>query len=140
MHYGDRLAEERNRLGLSQNEMAQKGGVSARTYAYYESGEREPGVGSLNAWHAIGADVLYIVNGEHSANSLTPDEQALLTAYRALDARGKVAAVGSVMGLSQPQPTSGTSIHIGGQVGNYITGNQTGPVSIDMSKGRKKRS
>ncbi|WP_037011623.1 MULTISPECIES: helix-turn-helix transcriptional regulator [Ralstonia] len=42
VHYGNRLAEERVRLGLSQSDMAEKGGVSARTYAYYESGEREP--------------------------------------------------------------------------------------------------
>ncbi|PLT17164.1 XRE family transcriptional regulator [Ralstonia mannitolilytica] len=138
MHYGGRLAEERVRLGLSQNEMAQKGGVSARTYAYYESGEREPSVGSLNAWHSIGADVLYIVNGQHSANGLSPDEQALLAAYRALDARGKVAAIGAVMGLSQP--TQNASVHIGGKVGSFIGGDHTGPVTVDMSKGRKKRS
>ncbi|MGD7080482.1 helix-turn-helix domain-containing protein [Ralstonia pseudosolanacearum] len=137
MHYGDRLAEERGRLGLSQIEMAQSGGVSARTYAYYESGEREPGIESLNSWHAIGADVLYIVLGLHMPTLLSSEEEQILNGYRKLDERGRSGVLALIGGM-QPPPRGGASIRVGGNVGQYVEGNQTGTVNIDMSKLDKK--
>lgn len=135
VHYGNRLAEERVRLGLSQSDMAEKGGVSARTYAYYESGEREPGVGSLNAWHNLGADVLYIVNGSHSSALLSSEEELVLDGYRKLDARGRTGVLALIGGM---QPAS-ASVRVGGSVGQYVEGNVTAPFTIDMSKGKGKK-
>jgi len=135
---GDRLKEERKRLGLNQTDLAAAGGVQKNAQGNYEADLRSPDAGYLAAVAAHGIDVQYVLTGERSSKAIAPDEQALLAAYRALDARGKLAAIGALTGLQQP--ASGSSIRVGGDVGQYFEGNQTGAVSIDMSKGRKKRT
>lgn len=134
---GERLSEERKRKALNQTDFAAIGGVTVKTQVLYEKSERVPDASYLAALAAEGVDVLYVLTGERAGASMSPDEQALLSAYRALDARGKVAAIGAVAGLAQPTP--GPSIHVGGSVGQYVGGDQTGHISIDMSKGRKKK-
>jgi hypothetical protein len=56
----------------------------------------------LAAWAAAGADIQYILTGERSASALTQDERLLIEEYRKLDARGRHAALGAVMGLGSP--------------------------------------
>lgn len=47
MHtYGEKIREERERLGLSQTEFGDKTGVTKKTQGLYERGEREPKVGA----------------------------------------------------------------------------------------------
>lgn len=58
---GTRLRQERKRLGLSQREMGQLGGVAANAQGKYESGERVPKADYLAAVASSGADVLYIL-------------------------------------------------------------------------------
>ena len=100
LQFGVRLARERIRLGLSQGQMAQLGGVALRTYANYESGEREPGILSLAGWGANGADVLYIVTGKHTTSLMSPEEDAVVAGYRELDARGRAGVLALIGGLS----------------------------------------
>lgn len=119
--------------------MASIGGVQRGAQNRYESGERTPDADYLMAVAQAGVDVSFVLTGKPSANSIAPDEQALLAAYRALDARSKAAAIGAVSGLAQPEAIT-TSIRVKGDVGQYIEGNVTTPFTIDMSKGRKKRS
>lgn len=135
---GERLAEERKRKALNQTDFAAIAGVTVKTQVLYEKSERVPDASYLAAVAAEGVDVLYVLTGERASSSMSPDEQALLSAYRALGAQAKVAAIGAVMGLSQP--VQNASVHIGGKVGSFIGGDHTGPVTVDMSKGRKKRS
>jgi len=104
-NFSERLLEERKRLDLKQDQMADIGGVAKRTYCNYESGEREPMSGFLIAIAAAGADVQYILTGIRSSAALAPDEQALLASYRTLDARGKAGVFGVIGGLTQ-SPTS----------------------------------
>lgn len=59
--FGDRLREERKRLGLSQTEFAKAAGVHLNTQSRYEKGEREPDTAYLSALAGIGVDVGYIV-------------------------------------------------------------------------------
>jgi transcriptional regulator with XRE-family HTH domain len=61
--YGQRLLEERKRLGLSQDRLASLGRVAKRTYCHYESGLREPGAAFLEAMAGAGVDVLYLLTG-----------------------------------------------------------------------------
>ncbi|WP_162961855.1 helix-turn-helix domain-containing protein, partial [Pseudomonas aeruginosa] len=42
MTIGERLKEERQRLGMSQTELAEQCGVSKNTQLAYEKGERSP--------------------------------------------------------------------------------------------------
>ncbi|MGN5353220.1 helix-turn-helix domain-containing protein [Ralstonia sp. L16] len=134
LQFADRLARERVRLGLSQLEMAGLGGVALRTYANYESGDREPGVSALANWGKHGADVLYLVTGKHVPALLSAEEDAVVSSFRELDMRGRAGVLGLLAGMQ----SSAAGVHVRGDVGQYFEGDQTGVVNIDMSKGRKK--
>lgn len=60
---GDRLRNERLRMGLNQDEMAAAGGVKKGTYWNYEKNERAPDAAALTAWAAAGVDVQYVLTG-----------------------------------------------------------------------------
>jgi transcriptional regulator with XRE-family HTH domain len=60
---GNRLKEERARLGITQEKMALAGGVQKRAQARYESGERCPDGHYLAKVAELGADVNYILTG-----------------------------------------------------------------------------
>ncbi|MCO5410785.1 helix-turn-helix domain-containing protein [Ralstonia mojiangensis] len=100
LHFGERLAEERLRLGLSQAQMAALGGVALRTYSNYETGTSEPGVRILANWHKAGADALYLVTGQHVSAFLSPEEDVLIAGIRRLDARGRAGVLALIGGLS----------------------------------------
>ncbi|MDQ7775391.1 MAG: S24 family peptidase [Paracoccus aminovorans] len=63
---GARLLEERNRLGLTQPQLAEVGGVSKGSQILYEKGSA-PTADYLSAIAGFGADVAYILTGERSA-------------------------------------------------------------------------
>jgi transcriptional regulator with XRE-family HTH domain len=58
-----RLQEERQRLGLNQDEFGEFGGVKRRAQINYESGERCPDGHYYEGIAAAGADVKYIITG-----------------------------------------------------------------------------
>jgi len=60
---GTRLLEERLRLGLSQQQMADLGGVSRPSYRLYEEGKREPALGYMMRLSDEGADIVYLLFG-----------------------------------------------------------------------------
>lgn len=64
MDLSGRLKEERDRLGLTQQELADRMGVSRKTQINYESGLREPDASYLSAFSALGGDVLFVLTGQ----------------------------------------------------------------------------
>lgn len=67
---GERLRQERERLGLSQSTLAEKLGVHRNTVVRYEAGKREPAVEYLSALAELGADFGFLLSGERTtANS-----------------------------------------------------------------------
>ena len=93
----DRLREQRDALGLSQQALADKCNISARSQRNYESGERLPDAAYLAALTVIGADVLYILTGQRSqpvapTAGLSKEEIALLDNYKHADELGRAAA------------------------------------------------
>ncbi|MCD5973633.1 helix-turn-helix domain-containing protein [Pseudomonas quasicaspiana] len=64
---GRRLRQERKRLGLSQKEMGELGGVAANAQGKYESGERAPRADYLAALAKAGVDVLFVLTSRRSA-------------------------------------------------------------------------
>lgn len=88
MSFGQRLSEERKRIGLNQTEFGRIAGVTKTSQVNYESGERSP---SVDYWQAIataGVDVQYIITGIKTATqntALSPREAALLDNYRHVD-------------------------------------------------------
>ena len=61
---GERLKEERVRLGFNQADFAAFAGVAKTSQFNYEKGERSPDAGYLAAVAEQGVDVLYVVTGE----------------------------------------------------------------------------
>ena len=101
----DRLREQREALGLSQQALAEKCNISARSQRNYESGERLPDAGYLAALAAAGADVLYILTGQHTggvkpAPTLTAEEETLLSYFRDASKEVRRAALGALLGAS----------------------------------------
>lgn len=64
---GNRLKEERARLGLTQEKMALIGGVQKRAQARYEAGERCPDGHYLSLIAELGVDVNYVLTGRRTA-------------------------------------------------------------------------
>ena len=105
--FGERLREERQRLGLSQTALGSAAGVTKKTQILYESGERSPDGVYLTLVSETGADVLYILTGTRSSAApvlrveqeragysvevLSAEEQALLDNYRHCPPEGQVA-------------------------------------------------
>lgn len=71
---GERLREERLRLGLSQTEMAEAGGATKKTHGLYERGERSPTADYLYALIETGIDVPYIFTGNHMVTATDSPE------------------------------------------------------------------
>lgn len=84
---GERLREERTRLGLNQDAFAQQGGITRNTQGSYEKGERNPDSAYLIAVARAGADVLYVLTGVRlspTANELDAAENQLIQQLRTL--------------------------------------------------------
>lgn len=72
---GQRLREERERLGYSQPAFGALGGKSKQTVIQWEAGEQFPNGAFLAAAAAHGADVQYILTGRHGAPAMSADEE-----------------------------------------------------------------
>ncbi|WP_232456705.1 helix-turn-helix domain-containing protein [Burkholderia ubonensis] len=100
---GERLKEERGRLGMNQTQFAAIAGVGKTTQINYESGSRLPDAGYLAALAKVGLDVQYVVTSVRSSVALTPDERELVERFRAAPLQVKSAAIGALTaGASSP--------------------------------------
>ncbi|WP_413766237.1 helix-turn-helix domain-containing protein [Ralstonia mannitolilytica] len=135
---GARLKEERERLGFSQPAFAAIGGASKGSQLSWEKGTATPNAEFLHEVARVGVDVLYVITGRRNVADMAADEQMVLQGYRQLDARGRAGVLALISGMQAP---AATSIRVGGNVGQYFEGDQTGEVKIDMtgSRGKKKR-
>ncbi|WGW43511.1 helix-turn-helix transcriptional regulator [Pseudomonas aeruginosa] len=92
MTIGERLKEERNRVGANQTVFAEQCGVTKNTQLAYEKGERSPDANYLAAAAAAGVDVQYVVTGERRpqpAGSISAEEADLLDRFRQLPAEDR---------------------------------------------------
>ena len=84
---GERLKEERERLGFSQTEFAAVAGASKNSQYNYEKGDRSPDAAYLAAVAEKGVDILYVVTGVMTpkvVEGFTAAEDELVNQYRAL--------------------------------------------------------
>lgn len=114
---GERLREERLRLGLSQAALGEIGGVRKQAQLNYEKGERNPDISYLSEIAKFGVDIQYIVTGVRSAEALNADEKELIRHFRNAPLAVKAAALAA---LSAGSSVS-NSISVTGQ-GNRIAG------------------
>jgi transcriptional regulator with XRE-family HTH domain len=85
---GARLREQRTANGLTQDQVAEKLGVSKRTQGNYESGASDAPAAYLSVvGRELGFDVPYILNGVRStlgSDALDPIEDAIIKKYRSI--------------------------------------------------------
>lgn len=67
MSIGERIRQERDRLGETQDEWARHTGIHRNTQAKYEKGDAVPDVNYLTAIDELGADIDFIRTGERRA-------------------------------------------------------------------------
>ncbi len=83
MNIGDRIAEIREQLGLSQSGLAREVGISQSAISQIEAGERNPTYEMLRQIAtALGVSVAHLVGGD--VEGLTPDEIVHFRQYRSL--------------------------------------------------------
>lgn len=75
---GKRLREERERLQLSQEQLAAIAGTNRVTPSRYEGGAHLPTLGFLAAVAQVGVDVGYVLDGKRTVVALSADDAALL--------------------------------------------------------------
>lgn len=97
-HVGDRLREERLRIGVSQEDAALLCGVSRAMWGRYERAVSLPGASVLLHLIGHGFDLNYILGGSRtlSDSTLNDEETALLAAFRATDDEGRASALRAV--------------------------------------------
>lgn len=83
---GQRLREERERVGLKQEELAERVGKSRNTISAWERGEQFPSGEFLMSAPGMGFDVLYLLTGRRGVEvvgALSAEESKLVENYRA---------------------------------------------------------
>jgi transcriptional regulator with XRE-family HTH domain len=144
---GNRLKEEREKLGFNQTDFAAIGGVGRKSQFNYEDDERRPDAAYLAAIAAAGADIRYIVTGDREGPpplALSPDEQVLLDGYRALDRKTQKRMLAFVLGgetSSENGTKSQPKINVGGKVlGQVVEGGliNNAPISFGGKTKNKK--
>jgi len=137
---GERLKEERERLGLSQPALGERCGVKKLAQFNYEKGERTPDALYLAAFSAAGGDVMYVLTGDRTAPALLPpDESVLLDRYRASPRDLRDAALRVLLGGDAAAPTKAkVKQKVSGKVGQVV-GINTGEVNGSADRPGDKR-
>ncbi|GAB0120084.1 helix-turn-helix domain-containing protein [Acidisoma sp. 7E03] len=88
---GARIRQIRRYLGLSQQRLASRSGVSRSAIAQWETGRTGQAQSNLTGVAAaLGVSVRYLLTGD-DGDAETADEQALLTLYRQIKDAGRLA-------------------------------------------------
>ena len=119
---GNRLREERERLGLTQPVFAELAGAKKRTLIDWEKDVSSPTAVQLAQLAAAGADVLYILTGQRAggvkpAPTLTAEEETMLGYFRDASKEVRRAALGALLGASVQ-----TASHVGGTHSQHSSG------------------
>lgn len=89
MKYGDRIAEERNRLELTQEEFAKHAGIQRSALSHYEKNRREPDLETLKKIaKALGVTTDYILGASkyRRGRLVTEDEMKTFLSPKTIDA------------------------------------------------------
>lgn len=84
---GQRLKEERERLGYQPIQIAQLIGVPEEEYVSQEMGESDPGIFNMTKLHSCGFDVMFIITGTRYRP--VQEESELLRRFRDLSLKGR---------------------------------------------------
>jgi transcriptional regulator with XRE-family HTH domain len=134
---GDRLRDERKRLGLNLVDFAELGGVKKNAQMNYESGERAPDTNYLQSLKNAGVDIVYVLTGLVEGSVLNAEETELLNAFRGLDERGKTGVFSLMQGIS-PAKNAQQNV-FKGNVGQIVQGDfSTDAFTLNVGKNKNK--
>lgn len=105
MLIAERFKSERERLDLTQPEVAVLAQVGKTTVINWEKSASSPTAVQLEALARVGFDSLYVITGQRTggvkpAPTLTADEEELLALFRAAPLAVKAAAIGALHGAA----------------------------------------
>lgn len=105
MLIAERFKSERERLGLTQPEVAVLAQVGKTTVINWEKSASSPTAVQLEALARVGFDCLYVITGQRTggvkpAPTLTTDEEELLALFRVAPLAVKAAAIGALHGAA----------------------------------------
>ena len=131
--FGQRLKEERKRVGITQPQLAEFVGAAKRTVIDWEKDKSSPTAVQLMAMIDKGLDTNYLLTGQRSQSEKMPtDEAFLLDNFRKLSEQKKKVAlqflIGGIEGLQDNKPSIVTKGSIGAVNGGTATihNNQSG--------------
>lgn len=137
MTIGDRLREERERLGFSQPAFAGLAETTKKSQIDYEKGITFPKANYLEVIAKVGSDIQYIVTGVRSA-SLMGEEALLLEGFRKMDAETKRRTLAMVYGGTPPAANISTKFNVQGNVGSQVDTVASGAtLNVDMGSIKK---
>lgn len=142
MHSGERLKEERERLGANQSEFAALAGATRKTLFNWESGTAFPNSSVLETLAKHGLDVLYVVTGQRSNAQPAADaaEQVLLDSYRRCKPEAKQhliqTAVLLAAGLPASAPTAAENKAPPSSINMRMTSSHDGAVQVGYAGGK----
>ena len=135
---GQRLKNERLRLGKTQAELADECGVAKKSQTNYELGHASPSAAYLACAARVGVDVTYVLTGARGG-ALAADEAELLHRYREASPELQAATLRTLGVTAVPAAISGSRVAIsGGEQGQVFAGDaRQGSVNIRVG-GKKK--
>ena len=138
MAIGERLKEERERLGYNQADFAALAETTRKSQFNYETDERRPDVRYMAAIGAAGADVQYIVTGLRSSQALSQDEQQLIAAFRAAPLAVKGAVIGALNAGSKTPAPAPINQNVSGTANVASVGNVVNQGGKNVGAGKTK--
>ena len=97
--FGSRLAEERDRLGLTQGNISEWTGINRKTQSAYENEQRYPDAGYLMILIEHGFDIAYLLTGKRAPRYGAVDEQLLRNVFAIIEA--SISATGLPMDVEK---------------------------------------
>jgi transcriptional regulator with XRE-family HTH domain len=146
MSIGERLREERERLGFNQPAFAGFAETTKQTLFSWETGNSSPKADQLEKLAERGVDVYYVLTGQRigSVTVLSARESALVNNYRAAPEDAKRALETTIAYISKapagdPPAMKQTSISVGSNHGQVVEGGlvNNGPVSFGGGNNKK---
>lgn len=141
MSVGNRLKEERKRLGMTQEAMGLACGVAKRTQILFEQDAHLPGGAYFVAADELGVDVAYVLVGRR--DRLSESDADLLDAWRNASISARAAALAALGGAVPAAAAAPRTAFENTSIGQQISGDvdlSGQKVVVKAPKGSKKPS
>jgi len=117
---GNRLKEERKRLGLTQEAMALACGLSKRSQIHFERDEHLPGGAYLVEAAKLGVDMGYLLGGRRE--QISEADAEILDMWRNATPKARIAATVALFGKGPSADAAARTSFPGATIGQQLSG------------------